>query len=151
MAVVKKASRFALICLLSSSFAVTAMPKPAYAMDKKVLVMFRTAGYGAGAGLLVGAATWTMGIGTSRNLMVGASLGLYAGILFGVYILATQEEPVGRPESPWRPKRPVGPEDWKNEPQDDMSRVRPATLERRLTFAQTPAAAVWTPVISVSF
>ncbi len=120
-------------------------------MDKKVLVMFRTAGYGAGAGLLVGAATWTMGIGTSRNLMMGASFGLYAGILFGVYILATQEEPAGKPESPWRPKRPVGPEDWKNEPQDDMSRVRPATLERRLTFAVAPTAAVWTRVNSVSF
>lgn len=151
MVIAKKVFRFGLVCLLAASFMIAATPKPARAMDRKVLLMFKTAGYGAGAGLLVGAATWTMGIGTSRNLMVGASLGLYAGILFGVYILATQEEPVGKPENPWKPRRPVGPEDWRNEPQDDMSRVSPATLERRLTFAQAPAALAWTPLVSVTF
>ena len=46
------------------------------------------AGYGAGGGALLGAAS--MAFGTSaRAIPRGASLGLYAGILFGTYVLVS--------------------------------------------------------------
>ncbi len=105
--------------LLCFSVSILSAPQ-SQAIDRKVLLVFKTAGYGAAAGLLVGAATWTLGLGSGRNMFTGASLGLYAGIGLGVYILMTQEERDRRydRENPWKPRTPVGPEDWKNESDD---------------------------------
>lgn len=46
------------------------------------------AAYGTAGGALVGAASMAFG-GTSRNIAQGASLGLYAGIIFGAYVLVS--------------------------------------------------------------
>ncbi len=60
----------------------------AYALDPKVKVMASTSLYGATGGALLGFAS--MAFGTSaRSIAKGASLGLYAGILFGGYIIAS--------------------------------------------------------------
>ena len=123
--VFKKSNRFRssiqvfLIFIFSFSI-LSFQAKQANAMDRKVLLVFKTAGYGAAAGFLVGAATWTLGIGSSRNLFKGASLGLCAGIGLGIYVLATQDERDARDRNqhPWQPRQPVGPDDWKNEPED---------------------------------
>lgn len=117
----KKTAVFVII--LNFCFAITSFQaNKSHAIDRKVLLVFKTAGYGAAAGLLVGAATWTLGLGTGRNLFTGASLGLYAGIGLGVYILMTQEEKdrYDRNSNPWSPRTPVGPDDWKNEEEDPM-------------------------------
>lgn len=44
--------------------------------------------YGTAGGALMGAASMAFG-GTTRNIAQGASLGLYAGILFGAYVLVS--------------------------------------------------------------
>ncbi len=44
--------------------------------------------YGTAGGALVGAASMAFG-GTTRNIAQGASLGLYAGIIFATYVLVS--------------------------------------------------------------
>lgn len=48
-------------------------------------------GYGAAGGAILGAASLAFG-GSSRNIAQGASLGLYAGILFGTYVLVSHHQ-----------------------------------------------------------
>ncbi len=61
-----------------------------YAMDPKMKVMLESSGYGAAGGALLGTATLAFD-GEARNIFKGASLGLYAGILFGAYVLTSYE------------------------------------------------------------
>ena len=62
----------------------------ANAMDSKLAVMTTMAGYGVVGGALLGTAT--MAFGTSgRSIAKGASLGLYFGLLFGGYVIASYE------------------------------------------------------------
>jgi hypothetical protein len=62
----------------------------AQAMDSKLAVMTTMAGYGVVGGALLGTAT--MAFGTSgRSIAKGASLGLYAGIIFGGYVILSYE------------------------------------------------------------
>ncbi len=56
----------------------------------KAKAMLTVAGYGAGGGALLGVASMAFGT-SSRAIAQGASLGLYAGLLFGAYILVTHE------------------------------------------------------------
>ena len=139
-------------------------------MSKKVLVMYKSAGYGAAAGLLVGAATWVMGVGTSKNMMVGTSLGLYGGIIFGAYILMSQKDPSEqqRYQNPYRPGIRVGPDDWEDEPEDtlrsrsgpssqlemekpDVRSTVPQPLLGQNTLGPLPQVAAWMPVYSLMF
>ena len=125
----------------------------AHALDKKVALMFKTAGYGAAAGLLVGAATWTMG-GPSRNALIGTSLGLYAGIILGTYILITQDDgPKAKSGNPWRPGQPVGPDDWRNEPlgEDDLSQASPDSALKQSVRLKPAEVIAWSPLLSISF
>lgn len=57
-------------------------------LDPKVEVMLTMSGYGAVGGALLGVASLAYGT-KFRAVFIGASLGLYAGILFGGYILAS--------------------------------------------------------------
>lgn len=59
-------------------------------MDPRVKMMLTMSGYGAVGGALLGAASLAFD-GKERNIAKGASLGLYAGILTGGYILITYE------------------------------------------------------------
>ena len=52
----------------------------------KAKAFMTIAGYGAAGGALLGAASMAFGT-NSRAIAQGASLGLYAGILFGTYVL----------------------------------------------------------------
>jgi hypothetical protein len=57
-------------------------------LDARVTALGTVALYGAGAGALIGLATLAFGK-KPRAVAQGASLGLYAGILFGSYIVVT--------------------------------------------------------------
>lgn len=60
----------------------------AYALDGKTKALGAMALYGTAGGALLGTAS--MAFGTSeRSIAVGASLGLYAGLIFGSYIILT--------------------------------------------------------------
>lgn len=48
-------------------------------------------GYGTAGGALLGAASLAFG-GSTRNIAQGASLGLYAGVLFGTYVLISHHQ-----------------------------------------------------------
>lgn len=60
----------------------------------KAKAFLQVAGYGTAGGALLGLASMAFG-GSSRSVAQGASLGLYAGILFGTYILYTHSYPSG--------------------------------------------------------
>jgi hypothetical protein len=66
------------------------MNRPAMAMDSKLAVMSTMAGYGVVGGALLGTATLAFG-SSSRSIAKGASLGLYAGLLFGGYVILSYE------------------------------------------------------------
>jgi hypothetical protein len=57
----------------------------------KARAFLTMAGYGAGGGALLGLATMAFG-NSSRVVAQGASLGLYAGILFGTYVLVSHHQ-----------------------------------------------------------
>lgn len=59
-----------------------------FAMNPKAKAMIAVSAYGATGGALLGFASMAFGA-PSRTIFKGASLGLYAGILFGAYILAS--------------------------------------------------------------
>ena len=59
---------------------------PVRALDPKVKIMGTMAIYGTAGGALLGLATLAFD-GEGRNVAKGASLGLYAGLLFGSYVI----------------------------------------------------------------
>lgn len=61
-----------------------------FAMDPKLKILAESAGYGTVAGALLGTATLAFD-GEGRNIAKGASLGLYAGIIFGAYVVTSYE------------------------------------------------------------
>lgn len=74
------------------------------AMDPKVRVVGATALYGTVGGALLGTAALAFGA-KGRSVAIGASVGLYAGLLFGTYVVVThsmkqkgyfQPEPAGQ-------------------------------------------------------
>jgi hypothetical protein len=79
------------ICtLLVALFTLTVLrPQEAKAeIPVKAKAMITIIGYGAAGGALLGAASTAFGTST-RAIAQGASLGLYAGILFGTYVLVS--------------------------------------------------------------
>lgn len=81
-------SYFIVICL--TSFAV--FPQKAQAeMPAKAKAFLTIAGYGTVAGALLGVASMAFGQ-NGRNIPRGASLGLYAGIIFGTYVLVSHHQ-----------------------------------------------------------
>lgn len=85
----KKSFSLILVCL----FTLTVL-KPLEARAEipvKAKAFMTIAGYGTAAGALLGAASMAFG-GSTRNVAQGASLGLYAGILFGTYVLVSHHQ-----------------------------------------------------------
>jgi hypothetical protein len=79
---------FALVFLLLAS----AAPVKAQAeLPPKARAMITILAYGTAGGALLGAASTAFG-GTSRSIAQGASLGLYASILFGTYVLVSHHQ-----------------------------------------------------------
>ncbi len=64
----------------------------AMAMDPKVKAFAVVATYGTVSGALLGFASMAFGT-NSRAIAQGASLGLYAGIIFGTYVLTSYKAP----------------------------------------------------------
>lgn len=137
----------------------------AHALDKRLKLLFKTAGYGAAAGFVLGAGSVAMGLGGTRNILMGTSSGLYAGIALAGYIIATpnEDEPerTGRGlQNPYAPRRPVSPEDYE-EDDEEMQRHLPDQPESRLELdAPTSVAvimaaprevAIWAPVVAMEF
>ena len=60
------------------------------ALDPKLKMIATMAGYGVVGGAILGTASMAFGAG-GRSIAKGASLGLYAGLLFGGYILVNYE------------------------------------------------------------
>lgn len=81
--------KFFNIFIISILFISLSFPKKAHAnMDPKVKAFVTIAAYGTAGGALLGFAS--MAFGTSaRNIARGASLGLYAGILFGTFVIVS--------------------------------------------------------------
>ena len=63
-------------------------PPKTFAMNPSAKAMIAVSAYGATGGALLGFASMAFGA-PSRTIAKGAALGLYAGILFGAYILAS--------------------------------------------------------------
>lgn len=59
-------------------------------MDPKVKALGTMAVYGTVGGALLGAASLAFGAG-GRAIAVGASLGLYAGLIFGTYVIVSHQ------------------------------------------------------------
>lgn len=78
-----------LVLLMTSSF-VTANQARAE-MPVKAKAFITILGYGTAGGAILGAASMAFG-NSSRAIAQGASLGLYAGILFGTYVLVSHHQ-----------------------------------------------------------
>jgi hypothetical protein len=85
----RKTVSFILVLIISL---VILHPRDAQAqMPAKARAFLTIAGYGAGGGALLGLASMAFGNST-RAVAQGASLGLYAGILFGTYVLVSHHQ-----------------------------------------------------------
>ncbi|MBY0517009.1 MAG: hypothetical protein K2P81_08885 [Bacteriovoracaceae bacterium] len=82
---------FCLVLISTLSF----LPLQANAQDQglppKAKAFLLVSGYGAAGGALLGLASMAFGT-SSRAIAQGASLGLYAGILFGTYVLVSHHQ-----------------------------------------------------------
>jgi hypothetical protein len=79
-----------LIIACSVSFTLLFSSQSHGAMDPKLKMVATMAGYGVVSGALLGTAALAFGAG-GRSIAKGASLGLYAGLLFGGYIIFNYE------------------------------------------------------------
>lgn len=64
-------------------------------MDPKAKAFLTVSGYGAAGGALLGFASMAFGA-SSRAIAQGASLGLYAGLLFGTYVIVSHHQRTNR-------------------------------------------------------
>lgn len=60
-------------------------------MDPKAKAFLTVSAYGAAGGALLGVASMAFGT-SSRAIAQGASLGLYAGLLFGTYVIVSHHQ-----------------------------------------------------------
>ena len=113
-----------LFLALSITLAVV-KPQTAHAeMPAKAKAFLTIAGYGTAGGALLGLATMAFG-NSSRAVAQGASLGLYAGLLFGGYVLlAHHQKQVGTYEddkSPYQQSSDIYGEGYQSDEGGDES------------------------------
>ena len=82
------------VFLIVLTFTFLAPQKAQAELPVKAKAFLTIAGYGTAGGAILGAASMAFGTST-RAVAQGASLGLYAGILFGTYVLVSHAQ--GRP------------------------------------------------------
>ncbi len=87
---------FFISSLLLSFFVMS--PPPAQALPPKVKALIVTSIYGTAGGALLGTASLAFGT-SGRSVAKGASIGLYAGILFGGYIILSHAYANSEPET----------------------------------------------------
>lgn len=88
-----------LLLLISCFFFTTAYSPKAEAIEPKVKAVLTMAAYGTVGGALLGAASLAFDTG-GRSVAIGASLGLYAGIIFGSFIVVSHKMRKYRQENP---------------------------------------------------
>lgn len=82
-------------------FSLSLLPMRVQAQDKgglppKAKAFLMVTAYGAGGGAILGLASMAFGTST-RAIAQGASLGLYAGIIFGTYIIISHNNRMSQP------------------------------------------------------
>lgn len=93
-------------------------------MDPKVRVVASTALYGTVGGALLGTASLAFGA-KGRAVAIGASVGLYAGLIFGSYVVVTHQMQKNRYQNP---ETPLPPQDNNYYPQgDEVTPYKPGT------------------------
>lgn len=99
-----------LVTIICSIFLFTAMPKPSAQaqIPPKAKAFMVVTGYGTVGGALLGFASMAFGT-NSRAIAQGASLGLYAGIIFGTYVLVSHNRSMYPDEYDYPPTEPVPP------------------------------------------
>ena len=110
--------KFSLCLALFITLAVI-KPQSAHAeMPVKAKAFLTIAGYGTAGGALLGLASMAFG-NSSRSVAQGASLGLYAGLIFGSYILVSHhQKQLGTYEdnsSPYRESTDIYGEEYKSD------------------------------------
>ncbi len=104
------------------SFALGAInPSKAQAMDGKIKALGMIALYGTIGGALLGTASLAFG-SRPRAILQGASLGLYAGLIFGSYIVISHS---------FRDKVPTG-DDEAPAPEEEASIYLPQINEKKM-------------------
>ncbi len=123
--------------------------KSTYAIDKRLerplVVLGKTTAVGAGLGLVGGAAGAALLGGGIRTVGKATSLGLYAGLIFGLFVLVAPpeaiygESPIGKDQAPQpsRLRHKKDYDDWEDE--GAKNQPRPA------------APLFWAPVLSAQF
>jgi len=87
--------------LMLSIFITSAQFNQARAMEPKLKAFLIVSGYGAGGGALLGLASMAFGA-KARAIAQGASLGLYAGMLFGGYAILSYKYRLNAPRDEYR-------------------------------------------------
>ena len=154
-------SKSKIVLFVFSLLVFVSIATPAHALDKRLNLALKTAGYGAAGGFLIGAGTYALGIGGWKNMLMGASGGMYAGIALAGYLILTQDDYVAekqrRSRNPYAPKTPVSPDDWEDEENDDedlrdhLPPEQEDTSLRNEDRLRPPELVVWTPVFSMNF
>jgi hypothetical protein len=108
-----KKSKLGLLAIIFSwvmALSMVAMPNTAQAqMDPRVKALITVAAYGTVGGALLGFASMAFN-SNGRAIFQGASLGLYAGIIFGTYIIVSYEsKKSGSKDGDYYPDAPPGP------------------------------------------
>ncbi len=87
-------------------------------MPVKAKAFLTIVGYGTVGGALLGAASMAFGNST-RNMAMGASIGLYAGIIFGTYVLVSHNQRrkgnYDDNDSPYQDSRDIYGEDYESD------------------------------------
>ena len=99
-----------LLISLALLFCFITPTQKAHALDPKAKAFMVMTAYGTVGGALLGFATLAFG-SNSRAIAQGASLGLYAGIAFGAYVIHSHQsslnpEPYEDPYDPYAPQDP---------------------------------------------
>ena len=147
----KVASLFLILSLALLPMAGHAAPAPAAssggsASVKRAKIVVKSAVYGFGGGLVVGLASQVFKK-KAKNIFMFGSLGMYAGILLGVYIISTSKAP-----APYE-----GPDTYEDFSQNTIIKpINPATTigsqiaaQRDLTGPTSPALRL--NLLSVNF
>lgn len=115
----------------------------AFALDPKIKIMGTMAGYGVVGGALLGTASMAFNA-EPRAIAKGASIGLYAGLLFGAYIIVSYEmkkRGYGNEQQP-QDYYPDSRSQYEDQSRvDDISEYRLASLENKKDPKKDPLVA----------
>ena len=150
------------LLVVVSTMVFLSLVSPAHALDKRLSLGLKTAGYGAAGGFLLGAGTYALGIGDWKNMLIGTSAGMYMGIALAGYLILTQDDYLAekqqRSKNRYAPRRPVTPDDWEDEDNEDEDlrehlpeQTDPDARLKKGDKLRPTELVVWAPVFSMRF